>query len=248
MNEIGSGFVLKIVAAIRRRPGMTHGEFTDYIVRVHGQLARDNPLRLRRYVQSHVYDGAFGSGRASVHAGVFHRDSVTELYFASPQDMADTFSAEYNRTVIAPDGARFAELATNQTALTRETVLVAPVSHGSGTKVMQFLVAAPGSSIEAVQGGWQAAHEKALAAAPDFAAAVEGLVRSDVVPDEPGKAVDAHFGGGTPPPLALLISFWIPDDKVSDFRAYEDAVMNSGLYDADVSYFLFAREIEILSN
>lgn len=239
--------MLKIIAAIRRRPGMTHAEFTDYIVRVHGKLARDNPLRLQRYVQSHVYDGAYGSSARQDHAGLFHRDSVTELYFASPQEMADTFGAEYNRTVIAPDGANFAELSTNQTALTNETVLIPSTAGASGTKVMQFLVAAPGSGIDTAQTGWATAHRAALAAAPDFAGALEGEARSDVVPDAPGKAMDAHFGGGDRPPLALLASLWIPDDRVGTFRGYEKALMASGLYDPDLSYFLFTREIEILS-
>src|SRR5690349_17952832 len=119
---------------------MTHAEFSDYVVQVHGKLSRANRLGLHRYVQNHVYDSAFGSRRSQDYVGHFHRDSVTELYFASPQDMAETFSAEYNRDVIAPDGANFAELSTNQAALTRETVLAAPADSTSGTKIMQFLV------------------------------------------------------------------------------------------------------------
>lgn len=239
--------MLKIIAAIRRRPGMTHAEFVDYVVRVHGQLARDNPLKLQRYVQSHVYDGAFGSYPAQEHSAVFHRDSVTELYFASPKDMAETFADEYNRTVIAPDGAKFAELSTNQTALTRETALVQPPVGGAGTKIMQFLVASPASGIDGAQSGWQAAHESALAAAPLLADVLAGATRSDVVVDAGEKAMDAHFGGGTRPPLALVASLWAPDSAVEAFRDYEQALFQSELYDRDHSYFLFTREIEILS-
>lgn len=239
--------MLKIVASIRRRPGMTHAEFVGYIVEVHGKLARDNPLKLRRYVQNHVYDGAFGSDAMQEYAGVFHRDSVTELYFASPQDMADTFADEYNRTVIAPDGAKFAELSTNQTALTHETVLIPPAAGTAGTKIVQFLVAAPGTGAPAAQAGWSAAHDRALAAAPEFAAALAGAARADVVPDAPGKAMDAHFGGGARPALALVASFWVPDAALGGFRAYEREIIGSGLFDHELSYFLFAREVEILS-
>ena len=237
--------MLKIIAAIRRRPGMTHAEYTDYIVRVHGHLARANPLRLHRYVQSHVYDGAFGSAAAPVHAGVFHRDSVTELYFASPKDMAETFAAEYNRTVIAPDGARFAELPTNQTALTNERILVSPTPTPC-TKIMQFLVATSDDTINAAQHGWQAAHEAALGSAPSFAEAIAGLTRSDVITDGPADAMNAHFGGEGRPPLALVSSFWVADDQLAHFRAYESGLMATGLYDTELSYFLFTREVEIL--
>jgi hypothetical protein len=248
-QDLGDKAVLKIIAAIRRRPGMTHAEFVDYVVRVHGQLARDNPLKLQRYVQSHVYDGAFGSYPAQEHSAVFHRDSVTELYFASPKDMAETFADEYNRTVIAPDGAQFAELATNQTALTHETVLVPPTIGGAGTKIMQFLVASSSSAsgIGAAQSGWQAAHDSALAAAPLFSEVLAGSTRSDVVADAGDKAADAHFGGGARAPLALIASLWAPDGAVGAFRDYERALFQSDLYDRERSYFLFTREIEILS-
>lgn len=238
--------MLKIVAAVRRRPGMTHAEFADYIINVHGKLARDNPLRLQRYVQNHVYDGAFGSHTHETYAGLFHRDSVTELHFASPEDMAATFADEYNRTVIAPDGANFAELATNEAVLTRETVLIAPISETPVTKIMHFLVAAVPSGIDAAQAGWQAAHTTALAAAPDFARALQGLARSDVLPASPGSAMDDHFGGSDRPPLALVASLWVPDNGVGAFRTYEAAISASGLYDRELSYFLFTRDIEIL--
>lgn len=234
------------MAAVRRRPGMTHAEFVDYIVRVHGQLARDNPLRLHRYVQNHVHDGAFGSGASQSYVGHFHRDSVTELYFATPEDMAYTFGHEYNRTVIGPDGINFAELSTNEAALTRETVLRPPANSAAGTKIMHFLVAATATGADAARSGWQAAHDEALGAAPAFAAVLQGVTRSDVVPT-PGKDMDAHFGGSERPPLALVASLWVPDAEAPTFRAYEEAVLASNLFDADLSYFLLTREVEILA-
>lgn len=241
--------MLKIVAAVRRKPGMTHAEFLDYIVQVHGKLATDNPLQLHRYVQNHAFDGAYGSGDRPDHVGVFHRDSVTELYFASPQAMAETFSAEYNRTVIAPDGAHFAELSTNQALLTIETVLAPPPSsHATkSVKIMMFLACAEGVDTMTAQTGWQAAHEAGLVAAPSFAGAICGLTRSDPQNSGPGAAMAAHFGGGDQPPLALLVSIWVPENALADFRHYERTVLASGLFHRDYSYFLFTREVEILS-
>lgn len=237
--------MLKIIAAIRRKPGMTHAEYADYVVTVHGKLATDNPLGLHRYVQSHVFDGAFGSGDRKDHVGIFHRDSVTELYFANPQAMAETFSAEYSRTVIAPDGAHFAEEPTTQTILTRETLLAAPA--GAGVKIMQFLVARSDATIDQVQASWDAAHEAGLGAAPDFAKAISGLARSDVQQGGPGGALAAHFGGGDQPKLALVISIWVDEAALPAFRAYERTVMKNGLFDRDFSHFLYTREVEVLA-
>lgn len=241
--------MLKIVAAVRRKPGMTHAEYLDYIVQVHGKLATDNPLQLHRYVQNHAFDGAYGSGDRQDHVGVFHRDSVTELYFISPQAMAETFAAEYNQTVIAPDGAHFAELPTNQALLTAETVLAPPKTGAvpGAVKVMMFLACADGIDAATAQAGWQAAHEDGLAAVPAFAAALCGLSRSDPQTSGPGAAMAAHFGGGDQPPVALIASLWIPEDHLADFRAYERKVLASGLFHRDFSYFLFTREVEILA-
>ncbi|MGE4429613.1 MAG: EthD domain-containing protein [Sphingobium sp.] len=110
-------------------------------------------MGLARYVQNHVYDGAFGAASGNDHHGIFHRDSVTELYFASKEDMGRTFADDYTRTVVAPDGRNFAELATNAVGLTFETV-VQPMADGAGrTKIMQFLFPA-GNDIEALQQRW----------------------------------------------------------------------------------------------
>lgn len=237
--------MLKIVAAVRRKPGMTHSEFLDYIVNVHGKLATDNPLKLSRYVQNHAFDGAYGSGDRPDHVGVFHRDSVTELYFESPQAMAETFAAEYNQTVIAPDGKNFAELPTNQTALTVETALIAPRT--GGVKIMMFLVCAAGISASDAQEGWQTVHDQAVKAVPQFASAISGLVKSETQGADGDGAMAAHFGGGEQPPLALIVSIWMPKSELAGFRAYERRVLNSGLFHGDYSYFLFTREVEILS-
>lgn len=46
----------------------------------------------------------------------------------------------------------------------------------------------------------------------------------------------ARFGRGNQPPLALLVSLWVPEDALA-----------SGLFHRDYSYFLFTREVEILA-
>ena len=79
--------MIKMMAAVCRRPGMTHAEFLAYVQHVHGAISNENPLSLRRYVQNHVFDAAFGSAAEAAHAMPVARDSVTELWWDSPQDM-----------------------------------------------------------------------------------------------------------------------------------------------------------------
>lgn len=231
--------MLKIMAVARRRPGMTHAEYVDYVINVHGAIARKNPVGLMIYRQSHVYDSAFGSSASNDHVGVFHRDSVTELHFASPADMARTFADEYTQTVVAPDGLNFAEIATNASLLAQESVLVEPIGRSGLTKIMHFLVSVDGND-SAAQAVWADAHETALAAAPSFAAALSGVIRSDVRPS--GSESDRHFGGVVAPIAALVATLWLPDDAVPTFRQYETALMASGHFDHQHSFFLLTHE------
>jgi hypothetical protein len=93
--------MIKMMAAICRKPGMTHAEYVAYVQHEHGAISNENPVTLRRYVQNHVFDAAFGSGAEAVHVQTVARDSVTELFWDSPQDMAATFGHEHVRTVAA---------------------------------------------------------------------------------------------------------------------------------------------------
>lgn len=235
--------MLKVVASVRRRPGMTYAEFIDYIVNVHGEMAVAKPLGLFRYTQNHVVDSAFSTGASGSYADVANRDSVTELLFQSPDDMKRTFSDEYTITVIAPDGPKFSELSTTDTAFTIETILQEPVKEGT-TKILHFLYPKAGDTAENAQHSWSDAHARALERVPAFAAALQGLVRSDSKPF-PDPRLSEHFGAAGRRPFAVMLSFFIPADKLSDFRAYEAQILASGQFDLEHSHFLQCREHQI---
>ena len=112
---------------------------------------------------------------------------------------------------------------------------------------MMFLVCAAGISASDAQEGWQTVHDQAVKAVPQFASAISGLVKSETQGADGDGAMAAHFGGGEQPPLALIVSIWMPESELAGFRAYERRVLNSGLFHGDYSYFLFTREVEILS-
>jgi hypothetical protein len=61
--------MLKVLATVRRRPGMTEAEYRSYLQDVHGGLVKANPLGVARYVQNHVFDSAFGSADATEYMG-----------------------------------------------------------------------------------------------------------------------------------------------------------------------------------
>lgn len=239
--------MLKIVAAVRRKPGMTHAEFVDYIVHVHGGLAKAEPLGVKRYVQNHVLDGSFGSPDCSGYAIPFHRDSITELFFETPQDLGRTFKDEYTRTVVGPDAKNFADLSANEATLTEELV-VSPLVEGEGSlKIMHFLVTRDQGRVQAGQEGWLAAHEKAVAAAPEFAASLLGTTRADSIVTPSDGPMGAYFGGEERQPLAVVASHWVKASDLGSFRAYDTAIRASRLYDPTRCYYILVKECEIMS-
>jgi uncharacterized protein (TIGR02118 family) len=47
--------MIKVLGLLTRKPGITHEQFVDHWLNVHGPLARAVP-GIRRYVQSHITD------------------------------------------------------------------------------------------------------------------------------------------------------------------------------------------------
>ncbi len=81
---------IKLMAASRRRPGLTRAEYQRYIEFYHGTIARQERFRIRSYVQNHVIDGAFGVLSDATHEQVCERDAVVELQFDTFPDMLAT--------------------------------------------------------------------------------------------------------------------------------------------------------------
>ena len=234
--------MIKIMAAIRRKPGMTHAEYLRYIYEVHGVIARANTLGLDRYVQNHIFDGAFGK---AAYARWFQRDSITELYFSSFERLVETFNHPYTRDVIGPDGAKFSDLASAMSLLTTEQVFQNPSRSGNTVKVLHFLKAREAKTFAAQ---WQQAHAAALRAVPEFEGKLHGHIRS--ISQQPagggsGGGPD-YFGGGDMPKFDGVASFWFAGEQdLEAFRRYETALGEQGFFDPDISFFVYAREVEI---
>ena len=79
----------KLIAFIKRKPGMAVEDFQSYWRNTHGPLARRVP-GIRRYVQCHVRRSAYANGREPLY------DGVAETWFEDEAAMkAGTETAEY---------------------------------------------------------------------------------------------------------------------------------------------------------
>ncbi|MCI3270711.1 EthD domain-containing protein [Streptomyces cylindrosporus] len=245
--------MLNLIAAIRRKPGMTHQAYLHYLQHVHGSLAAANPLRISRYVQNHVFDSSFGTEEDPAYLTEFGRDSVTELHFEDMEALAVTMSDPYSREVIGPDGANFNDLPSALALLTRPVVLVPPPTSSEDdgpVKVLHFLRMPEGPGPDDFDKRWRAAHEAALAEQESHAKALRGCVQYWQA--HGAEKALRHFGGGGEPAYTGITTLYYdsPDEALTHFPSYERALRqhsaeNDDCYDPSRSFALYSREVII---
>ncbi|HEX8424779.1 EthD domain-containing protein [Hymenobacter sp.] len=243
--------MIKQMIAVRRRPGLTHQECLDYVEHTHGTIARGGPNGLLRYVQSHVFDSAFGAKADGGYQQVFGRDFVTELFFESPETMKANAESEYVRTVVRPDERNFNDFANVILDLMTETELSVPQPGPAEIKVIHYLKKADGLSAEIFEQQWVAAHEAIMGELPTVAAALRRYVQARPLRmggqgPVHGNSVMANTYGG-------IASLWFEQEvDLKEFRAYEQALLRQTgpegqpLIDSERSFFLYTRERVII--
>jgi EthD domain len=242
--------MIKMMAAIRRRPGMTMQEYFPYIQEVHGRLTKAMPLTVRRYVQNHVFDGAFGAAGDAGYGIVFHRDSVTELWFDSFESMGQTFSHSYVRDKIGPDGANFSDLGTALALIAREVDVQVPQPGGHApVKILHFLRKLAELPLDEYFNRWVEATKAILRERPRVAAAIGRCVCSQQLPA--GNPLLVYFGGKDMPVYEGVASLWFEEaGALGAFRAYqadlEERNRQAPFFAPSESFFLMAREVPII--
>ncbi|MCO6188453.1 EthD domain-containing protein [Rhizobium sp. L1K21] len=242
--------MIKMIAAACRKPGMTHKEYIAYIQNVHGKLTTDNPVTLRRYVQNHVFDSAFGSAAETTHVMPVSRDSVVELVWDSPEDMKTTFSHDYVKTKVGPDGKNFADQKATLSMVAEEVELpVASPASGCDAKVIHFLKAADGIDLQTYFSRWVKAHEIAISTLPDTAGPRRYVQNRNLPAFNP---ILAYFGGEDMVIYEGAAALWYDSAEAAEaFRDYETVLMRvnadpaTAFYDPSRSFFVYAREVPI---
>lgn len=246
--------MIKMIAAVCRRPGMTHAEYLAYVHHTHGAISRENPVTLRRYVQNHTFDAAFGSAAEAEHGMPVSRDSVTELYWDSLESMGQTFAHEHVRSKVGPDARNFADQSVSLSLLATE--MEQPVRSpraGAGAKVMHFLRAAHGLSLDEFFARWAQAHALVLQAEPGVAATLRRCVHSRQISD--ANSMLAYFNAKDVPIYEGVASLWYDDPgSIGAFRFYERALLEinkqpeTTFYQPAQSFFLYTTEVNIFGS
>ena len=179
------------------------------------------------------------------------RDSVTELWWDSVQDMQSTFAHEHVRTKVGPDGANFGDVSRTLSVIAVEAEQ--PVPHPGpavGAKVLHYLRMAQGLALPEFFRRWALAHERALVAAPVAAAALRRCVHNRQLSEF--NPMLAYFGAKDVVVYEGIASLWFDNiASVGAFRAYErvlldvNAQADAAFYDPAQSFFVYATEVPI---
>lgn len=252
---------IKLMAASRRRPGLTRAEYQRYLEFYHGTIARRERFRIQSYVQNHVIDGAFGVLTDETHRQVADRDAVVELSFDNFPDMLATLEPA-TPSAASQDGRFFADECTNVIVMAEETEI--PVANpvpafnpglgivgGVGAlKVLQFIMRDEDVYPEDYWATWRQAHEQALERAPYAREQLRRCVanRRCRINDNDGAA-RKHFKMVDPPVYDLVVAHWFDSmEQVGAFRQYNDALQSSSRSFADWSrsFYLYTRQVVII--
>ncbi|MFF5365325.1 EthD domain-containing protein [Streptomyces scabiei] len=243
--------MLTLIAAVRRKPGMTHRAFVHRLHHVHGPLAAAKPLGVRRYVQNHVFDASFGAEGDAAHLAEFGRDAVTELQFDDQDALAVTMSDPYTREVIGPDGAHFNDMPSAVALLARPAAVTAPPPESDGRiKVLHFPSRAEGVSPDEFTERSLGAHEAALSRDEPHTKAVRAHVQHVRVAG--AEQALRHFGGQDRHAYEAVTALYYDsaDEALTHFPVYERSLRESSaeggrFYDPSRSFVLYCREVTI---
>jgi hypothetical protein len=253
---------IKLMAASRRRPGLTRAEYQRYLEFVHGTIARRERFKIDAYIQNHVIDGAFGVLSDSNHRQkVVDRDAVVELYFNNFREMLETLEPA-TPSAASQDGKFFADECTNIIVMAEEEEIPVPyplseynpglgIVEGVGAlKVMQYIMRDDEVFPEDYRLYWRQAHEHALEQTPYAREQLRRCVANwrSRVNDNDGAA-RKHFKMVDPPVFDLVVSHWFDSmEQAGAFRQYNEALQSfpNTFADWSRSFYLYVKQIVII--
>ena len=253
---------IKLMAASRRRAGLTRADYQRYLEFVHGTIARRERFKIVRYIQNHVIDGAFGVLSDTSHQQkVVDRDAVVELYFDNFREMLETLEPA-TPSAASQDGKFFADESTNIIVMAEEEEIPVPnplpafnpglgiVQGVGGLKVLQYIMRDDTVYPEDYRLYWRQAHAYALEKAPYAREQLRRCVANwrSRVNDNDGAA-RKHFRMVDPPVYDLVVSLWFDTmEQAGAFRQYHEALQTFSEKFADWSrsFFLYVKQIVII--
>ena len=117
--------MIKLVYVITRRSDLSHEAFADYWLNRHGPLVASHAetLRLRKYVQSHLFDHPSNEGMRAARGMLQPVDGITEVWWDSLEDFQAAYATPGGAVAgaaLAEDEAKFIDFSRSAVFLTEE--------------------------------------------------------------------------------------------------------------------------------
>ncbi len=116
--------MVKLMACLRRKPGMSEEEFHEYWEETHGSLVMDVTefsRYFRRYIQSHTLQGL---SAVFPPQAIPAYDGIAEIWFKSVDELQKAFAEPRYLEIIRPDEEKFLDLPNCVTFIVDETPMV----------------------------------------------------------------------------------------------------------------------------
>ncbi len=181
---------MKIVAIVKRKPGMAVDAFQEYWRTQHGEVVRTLP-GVRRYVQSHTLPAGYRKGEPAW-------DGIAELWFESTEALR-ALRGTPEQAAVAADEARFLDRSAMKILATDEHVIIDGPVPANGVKSIEFVTHRPDLAIDAFQRYWRETHGPIAARIPQIRRYVQSHVRPSA------------YGGGRTPAYDGLAVTWFDD-------------------------------------
>lgn len=120
--------MIKLVYVITRRSDLSHEAFADYWLKRHGPLVASHAgaLRLRKYVQSHLFDHPSNEGMRAARGMLPPVDGITEVWWDSLADFQAAYATHEGGVAgaaLAEDEAKFIDFSRSAVFLTEEHLI-----------------------------------------------------------------------------------------------------------------------------
>jgi len=252
---------IKLMAASRRRPGLTRAEYFRYLEYYHGTIARQERLKIRSYVQNHVIDGAFGVLEDEYHQQVADRDAVVEIQFDTFPDMIATLEPA-TPSAASQDGKFFAEERNNIIVMAEEEEVPVPsplpafnpglgiVTGVGALKVLLYVMRADDVYREDYYQYFREAHDHALQQAPYAREQLRRCVMNKRCrANDNDAAARKHFKMVDPPVYDMIVTHWYDTlEQAGAFRQYYEALRRfpKSFANWSKSFYLYTRQVPII--
>lgn len=141
--------MIKVVAVLKRRPGLAVADFRAHWLNEHTALVRRLP-GLRRYVQSHTLDGGYRRGEPAA-------DGVAEAWF-DDTDALRRLKGTPELAAVREDLGVFIAPGECVEVVTDEHVVKDGAVPAAGVKNIEFVKRRPGMPVDAFQRYWTDVH------------------------------------------------------------------------------------------